>query len=188
MREVSSSPLTEREKRGLLRLARGTIAGWLGRDASPVDPSDLPAGNGGAFVSLHRRGTLRGCIGTFAADQPVTDTVREMAVAAASSDPRFDPVTDAELDALDIEISVLSPRRRVASVDEIQVGVHGLSIQRGACRGVLLPQVATKYGWDRETFLEETCHKAGLPVDAWKDPSTRVECFTADVFAEDDPA
>jgi len=182
-----STPLTEREKQALLHLARGTIASWLGREPSPSEPTDLPKGDGGAFVSLHRRGNLRGCIGTFATDQPVVSTVREMAVAAASSDPRFPPLEDAELDDVDLEISVLSPRRIITSVDEIQVGVHGLSIARGAHRGVLLPQVASRYGWDRETFLEETCHKAGLPIDAWKDPATRIEIFTAEVFAEDDP-
>ena len=185
---MSSTPLTEREKRGLLHLARASIAAWLGRAVTAPDEADLPRGKGGAFVSLHRRGALRGCIGTFATDQPVVETVRDMAVAAASSDPRFSPLTDAELDAVDLEISVLSPRQRVTSIDQIQVGVHGLCIQRGPYRGVLLPQVATQYGWDRETFLEETCHKAGLPADAWKDPATRIEAFTAEVFAEDDPA
>jgi AmmeMemoRadiSam system protein A len=181
-------PLTEPEKRALLGLARSTIASWLGRpDAPPADDA-LPDGNGGAFVSLHRRGTLRGCIGTFATDQPVVATVRDMAVAAASSDPRFPPLGADELDDVDLEISVLSPRWRATSIDEIQVGVHGLSIQRGAHRGVLLPQVATRFGWDRETFLEETCRKAGLPADAWRDPATRLELFTAEVFAEDDPA
>ena len=185
---MSSAPLSEREKRRLLCLARDTIAEWLGREVPTRDDHDLPASPGGAFVSLHRRGVLRGCIGTFAADQPVVDTVRDMAIAAASSDPRFEPLTDRELDGLDIEISVLSPRHRVSDVDQIQVGVHGLSIQRDHHRGVLLPQVATRQGWDVSTFLAETCRKAGLPPDAWKDPSTRIEAFTAEVFAEDDPA
>lgn len=185
---MTLAPLTERQKRALLRLARDTIASWLGREVAPADPAELPAGNGGAFVSLHRRGNLRGCIGTFASDHPIVSTVRDMAVAAASSDPRFSPVEDRELDDLDLEVSVLSPRRLVTSIDDIQVGVHGLSIARGTHRGVLLPQVASRYGWDRETFLEETCRKAGLPADAWKDPATRIESFTAEVFAEDDPA
>lgn len=185
---MKSSPLNEREKRALLGLARSTIASWLGRPGATAPDDALPGVNGGAFVSLHRWGSLRGCIGTFATDQPVVDTVRDMALAAASSDPRFPPLRDDELDDVNLEISVLSPRWRATSIDEIQVGVHGLSIQRGAHRGVLLPQVATRFGWDRDTFLEETCRKAGLPPDAWKDPTTRLELFTAEVFAEDDPA
>lgn len=179
--------LNERERVALLQVARHAIARTVGvideRRAS-IDDADRPSLKAGAFVSLHKRGNLRGCIGTFDTSQPVADQVEEMAVAAATRDPRFKPVSEAEVAELDIEISVLTPPRRIASPDEIQVGVHGLMVSRGYQRGVLLPQVAMEYGWDRETFLAHTCRKAGLPDTAWKDPDTVIQVFTAEVFGE----
>jgi AmmeMemoRadiSam system protein A len=109
-----------------------------------------------------------------------------MAEAAAFQDPRFPPVSSQELDQLDYEISVLTPLRRIKDVEEIQVGIHGIYLKRGGSSGLLLPQVATEWGWDRTTFLEHTCTKAGLPEDAWKDTKTEIYIFSADVFSPDD--
>jgi AmmeMemoRadiSam system protein A len=109
-----------------------------------------------------------------------------MAEAAAFQDPRFPPVSSQELGQLDYEISVLTPLRRIKDVEEIQVGIHGIYLKRGGSSGLLLPQVATEWGWDRTTFLEHTCTKAGLPEDAWKDRKTEIYIFSADVFSPDD--
>jgi len=139
----------------------------------------------GAFVSLKKRGRLRGCIGFIEAKKPLAKTVEEMAIAAAFQDPRFEPLKKEELKDLRLEISVLTPLRRIADVGEIEVGVHGLYIRKGGCAGLLLPQVATEYGWDRDTFLRETCCKAGLAPDAWRDRDTEIYHFSADVFGEE---
>jgi AmmeMemoRadiSam system protein A len=178
--------LTAVERQTLLTLARRTIEHFL-RDGSRVE---LPKGEGllaercGAFVTLHKRGQLRGCIGNLVGAAPLLETIREMAIAAATEDPRFHRVRAEELPDLDIEISVLSPMRRIKDVGEIEVGTHGILMRRGMYQGVLLPQVATEYGWDRETFLTHTCLKAGLPTEAWKEPETIIEIFSAEVFGE----
>ena len=135
-------------------------------------------------MTLRQDGRLRGCIGSFVGTGPLIDTVREMAISASTRDPRFPPLTTAELEEVDLEISVLSPLRQIDDPSEIEVGRHGIFITRGFHSGVLLPQVATEYGWDRETFLEHTCAKAGLPADAWRDPETQIEVFEAQVFGE----
>lgn len=122
----------------------------------------------GCFVTIHQFGQLRGCIGNFVSDKPLYELVREMAVAAATQDPRFYPMKKEDLVSFELEISVLSPLIPIESTDDISVGVHGLYIVKGNSRGVLLPQVATEYGWDRETFLRHTCLKAGLPENAWQ--------------------
>jgi AmmeMemoRadiSam system protein A len=106
-----------------------------------------------------------------------------MAVAAAFDDPRFPQVTKDELGLLDLEISVLTPLRQISSVEEIKVGMHGIYLKRGGCSGLLLPQVASEWGWDRTTFLEHTCTKAGLPEDAWKDDESEIYIFSADIFS-----
>jgi AmmeMemoRadiSam system protein A len=111
-----------------------------------------------------------------------------MAVAAAFRDPRFPPVRKDQLKDLSLEISVLTPLRKTADVDDIEVGTHGLYIRRGGRAGLLLPQVATEYGWDRGTFLRETCRKAGLAPEAWRDPETEIFLFSADVFDDDQSA
>ncbi len=186
-------PLNDQEKRRLLEIARQTIEEHVqGRPHTPSPPPE-PGLEGlgfprGAFVTIHRRGALRGCIGNFFSDQPLAHTVEEMAVAAASHDPRFPPVSPAELEELDLEISVLSPLREVEDVSEIEVGTHGIYIVSPRGRGVLLPQVATEYGWDRDTFLDQTCLKAGLEPGCWKDPQTKVLVFSAQVFGEKDLA
>ena len=169
----------------MLTLARSAIEAAVQRHPLP-EPSfamRLLAALSGAFVSLHQRGRLRGCIGQIDASQPLALTVARCAVAAAMEDPRFSPVTPDELSGLEIEISVLSPLVPVRP-EEIEVGKHGLLVSRGGQRGLLLPQVATQFHWTRERFLLETCHKAGLDADAWQDPGTQLEAFTAEVFSE----
>ncbi|MCL5126753.1 MAG: AmmeMemoRadiSam system protein A [Deltaproteobacteria bacterium] len=136
----------------------------------------------GAFVTINKKGMLRGCIGWLNATKPLYETVQEMAENAAFKDPRFRPVSEDELEFLDYEISVLTPFRRVQDIEEIQVGKHGILIRNGAMSGLLLPQVAAERNWDRVTFLGETCRKAGLPRDMWKDPDTEIYIFSADVF------
>jgi len=143
----------------------------------------------GAFVTIHKQGHLRGCIGNIIGRQALYLTVRDMAIAASSSDPRFSPVSPEELKDLEIDISVLSKPWRAKNPDEIEMGVHGVILKRGWHSGVFLPQVATETGWDREAFLSQLCsQKAGLPADCWKDPATQLNIFTATVFSEKDIA
>jgi AmmeMemoRadiSam system protein A len=137
----------------------------------------------GAFVSIHAAGALRGCLGRLDVDARLSDTVAELAAVVADSDPRFAPVSIAELPRIDIEISVLTPERDVAAVDEIEVGRHGLIIERGPRRGLLLPQVAVEHAWDRDTFLAHACLKAGLAPEAWR-YGARIQIFEAQVFSE----
>jgi len=182
------SPLTEAEQQQLLRVARQALEASVRNGQLP----ELEAFCGalaekrGAFVTLHKAGRLRGCIGYIEALKPLYQTVAECAIAAALRDPRFDPVAPEELPALHLEISVLSPFEDI-SPEKIEVGRHGLMISQGWQRGLLLPQVATEWNWDREQFLEETCLKAGLPADAWK-RGARIQAFTAQVFGEPRPA
>ena len=136
----------------------------------------------GAFVTINKKGQLRGCIGYIQPYKPLYRTIEEMAIQAAFHDPRFEPVNEKELPDLEIEISVLTPMKRIKDVEEIEVGKHGILMEKGFHSGLLLPQVATEYGWDRETFLEHTCFKAGLPKDAWKDEDTVISIFSADIF------
>jgi AmmeMemoRadiSam system protein A len=180
--------LNDQEKQTLLTLAKTTVERAVKGDEPPVLPEgpSVLKENRGAFVTLHEKGELRGCIGMLEARAPLDETIREMAEAAALRDWRFEPVTPRELPDIDIEISVLSPLHRIKSIDEIQIGTHGIWITKGSYRGVLLPQVATEQGYDRLTFLQQTCRKAGLPPDAWKDSTTVIEIFSAEVFSEKD--
>lgn len=175
--------LDPRERSTLLALARQSIAHYLSHQAYLRPAVDAPAlcEPRGAFVTLKKHGMLRGCIGALHARLPLWETVVEMAVAAAFEDPRFISLTANELPQIDIEISVLSPMTVVKDSSTIEVGVHGLYVQKGGRSGLLLPQVATEYGWDRETFLRHTCQKAGLPEDAWRSGAT-VSCFTAEII------
>lgn len=161
--------LTPEEKIILLRTARESIAARLSRRPPefprPTQALTTPCG---AFVTLHRGEQLRGCIGYVTAAAPLHETVRHVALASAFEDPRFPPLAAAELPEVSIEISVLSPLERITDVSVIQVGVHGIIIRQGHRSGLLLPQVATEQGWNRETFLTHTCYKAGLPGDAWR--------------------
>lgn len=181
------SSLTDDEKRFLLRLARRSLEEAV-RGEKRAQPSEIPPrleARSGAFVSLHERGSLRGCIGYVHATHPLYRTVMEAAEAAAMHDPRFPPLQSAELPHVSLEISVLSPFRTVRP-EEIQVGIDGLMITQRNLRGLLLPQVALEHHWDREQFVEETCRKAGLPPDAWRRGAT-LEAFTAEVFGEELP-
>ncbi len=172
------------EKAQLLQIAREVVEAQCRGENIPETKFNSPILNElrGAFVTLHKDGKLRGCIGHIRGDKPLAKTVGEMAEAAAFHDPRFPPVTEAELEMLEYEISVLTPLRRISNAEEIQVGIHGIYMKRGDCSGLLLPQVATEWGWNRKTFLEHTCKKAGLPEDAWKDKETEIYIFSADVF------
>jgi len=185
---MPTSELTPEEKKRLLQIARQTISRHLkkGKVEQEQADTDALAAPCGAFVTLHRQGMLRGCIGTFVSKRPLVDTVQEMAISASTRDPRFAPMSEDELGEVDVEISVLSPLRQIKDPNEIEVGRHGIFITRGFYSGVLLPQVATEQGWDRDTFLQQTCVKAGLAADAWKDPDTKIEVFEAQVFGEND--
>ncbi len=177
-------PLTEADEQILLRLARQALEeGVLHHRLSDVEaPQGVLCEKAGAFVSLHKAGRLRGCIGYVEGVKPLHETVRECAFAAALRDPRFEPVTPDELPALRLEISVLSPLQEIAPA-QIEVGRHGLLVSRGLQRGLLLPQVAVEWKWDRERFLEEACLKACLLPDAWQH-GTKIQAFTAQVFSE----
>ncbi len=179
------SPLSSDNRRALLDLARRAIAEAVRHDRllDFPPPQGALADPGAAFVTLHRKGRLRGCIGQVEAESPLAETVVRCAICAAREDPRFPPVESEELDTLEIEISVLSPLKAVFP-DDIQIGKHGLLIAKGARRGLLLPQVAIEQGFTRERFLEATCEKAGLDRDAWKEPGAYILGFTAEVFSE----
>jgi len=180
--------LTAADRAALLGLARGAIEAAVKGNPAPVldAPSDALSTACGAFVTINRDGQLRGCIGYIEAARPLHETVGLMAVEAALRDPRFHPVEPSELPELQIEISVLSPLDVVDDPSSIVVGRDGLIVQSGRSRGLLLPQVAAEYGWDRETFLERTCRKAGLPPDAWRREDVVILRFTAEVFGEGD--
>jgi AmmeMemoRadiSam system protein B/AmmeMemoRadiSam system protein A len=181
-----SSDLTEREQKSLLGVARGTLETYIrtGRvpEAKPLTPR--LSEKRGAFVTLHERGDLRGCIGYVEAVKPLFQAVSDMAVAASTEDPRFPPVTAGELDKIDIEITVLSPLRALPSPDSVVVGKHGLMIRKGYRSGLLLPQVPVEQCWDRDQFLANTCLKAGLPPNAYKEKDANLFCFTGQVFGE----
>ncbi|HYC92994.1 MAG TPA: AmmeMemoRadiSam system protein A [Thermoanaerobaculia bacterium] len=180
--------LTAEQRQTLLSIARRSIEALLQGRRPELDRSGLDEAltrPSGAFVSLHTKdGDLRGCIGSIEAVAPLCEAVASSAVNAAFRDPRFHPLRAEELPNVHIEISVMSPIVGVADVGEIEVGRDGLIIRRGGRAGLLLPQVATEYGWDRETFLRQTCIKAGLSPDAWRTPECRIERFSAEVFGE----
>jgi AmmeMemoRadiSam system protein A len=180
--------LTPNQRAQLLSIARTSIESVLNGARPRVDEASLDAEltrPSGAFVSLHTHdGDLRGCIGSIHPVAPLCHAVSANAVNAAFRDPRFHPLTREELPGVHIEISVMSPIEVVTDVESIEVGRDGLIVSRGGRAGLLLPQVAAEYGWDRETFLAHTCGKAGLPQDAWRRPDTKIERFSAEVFGE----
>jgi len=176
---------SDTDRLALLAIARGAIVDFVSgapQDEPPLS-EDARTRSAGVFVTLHRRGELRGCIGHVQPDQPLPDQVATCAVAACSRDPRFPPVASHELVELEIELSILGAREIVVSADDVEIGRHGLLIERGRLRGLLLPQVAAERNWSGRTFLEETCRKAGLPTNAWLDGAV-VWRFEAEVFSE----
>jgi uncharacterized protein len=196
---VDGLTLEAADRRALLDIAREAIRSRVGASGPPSRPSPraasarqagFQADSSGdplsrpcpAFVTLRHGDELRGCIGHLEADRPLADVVARAAVAAATEDPRFPPVTAAELDELAVEISVLGPMQLVSDPMTIEVGRHGLVVHAGARRGLLLPQVASEWGWDRETFLEQLCVKAGLPRGAWR--TAELFIFEAEVFGD----
>ncbi len=182
------SPLTEDESQILLAIARRSLEAAILQQSPPnlKGCSGKLAEHRGAFVTLRRHGELRGCIGHVEPDEPLVQTVAGCAASAALCDPRFPPVSRAELPHINIEISVLSPLTDIAPAG-IEVGVHGLMISTGFRRGLLLPQVPVEWGWNREEFLEQTCAKAGLPLNAWR-RGARIQAFTTEIIAESDDA
>ena len=180
--------LSDEQRRTLLKIARDSIAGVLDGRAPELTAEqfdEVLRQPSGVFVTLRTgEGELRGCIGSIRAVEPLYKAVASSAISAAFRDPRFLPVNRNELPNLALEISVMSPLERVQSVDEIEIGRDGLVISRGRYAGLLLPQVATEYQWDRDTFLDQTCVKAGLPRGSWRGEDTRIERFSAEVFCE----
>jgi AmmeMemoRadiSam system protein A len=182
--------LSDREKDELLALARKSVEHAVTNRKSyepPASPTEALNQERGAFVTLKKAGELRGCIGYTSAMEPLYRTVRDTATLAALRDPRFPPVSVAELPQLQYEISVLSPLRRAVDIHQIIVGRHGLLMKNGDSEGLLLPQVPVEQKWDRETFLEETCRKAGMDRNCWKSEDTDIFMFTAVVFGEHKP-
>jgi AmmeMemoRadiSam system protein A len=180
--------LNKNQRKRLLEIARQAIETYLksGKKLELTEQDPILLKEMGAFVTLNKHGELRGCIGNLVGQQPLYLTVRDMAVEAAVGDPRFAPVDLSELKDIEIEISVLSPLERVDSADKIEMGKHGVLVRRGFNSGVFLPQVATETGWSKEEFLSNLCeHKAGLSPLAWKDKSTDIYIFTAEVFSEE---
>jgi AmmeMemoRadiSam system protein A len=178
---------SEADRRLFLQIARDAIAAHVGATSAHAHGapgmSAVLERPGGAFVSLHNQGDLRGCIGHIEATEPLGAVVPRCAVAACSGDPRFPHVTARELEQIDIEISLLGPLEPITGPQDIEVGRHGLVVELGSRRGLLLPQVATEWRWDAVTFLAQTCHKAGLPRDAWKQ-GAKLWRFEAEVFSE----
>ena len=183
--------LTQQEKRELLGMARDAIARAVekGRGAGGGQDFHAPAGSAlavpsGVFVTIRVDDELRGCIGYIESSKPLAEVVAEVAVKAALEDPRFPPMDASELALATLEVSILSPLRKIGSVEEIKIGTHGLLLETGRKRGLLLPQVATENGWERETFLDNTARKAGLPAKAWRDPAVSIYVFSAEIVNE----
>jgi len=184
-----ASGLSEETRRALLGLARGTLEAHFRGQPPPrlaSDRSDAFGQPRGLFVTLRRGEDLRGCIGTVAARGDITRIVSEYALRAAFEDPRFPPLAPGELPAVSIEISVLGGPREIAGPEDVEIGRDGLIVEAGGRRGLLLPQVATEWGFDAPAFVAEVCRKAGLPGDAWRSEGTRLWAFGAEVFAEND--
>jgi len=183
----SKDDLSEKDKETLMHIARTTIEHKVKGEEPPefkVDSSILKEKRG-AFVTIHHHGRLRGCIGYIEAIKPLWITIQQMAEAAALNDPRFPPVSPEELPSLDLEISVLTPLRRIKDIEEIEIGKHGILLKKGHNQGVFLPQVATEQGWDRITFLNEICFKAGIyDKNCWKNKDAEIYIFSAEVFEE----
>jgi len=178
-------PLSEFAQSELLTLSRNCLEEFLEHGSKTIKEADSREllERRGVFVTLHTRGELRGCIGVPEPVSPLFQAAQECAMSAARADPRFPPMTAAELTELQIEISVLSPLETIQEIDSIVIGVHGLLLNHLGRRGLLLPQVAVERGWDREQFLDQLCRKAHLPITTWRE-GAKIECFSAFVFSE----
>lgn len=176
--------LTDEEKSFLKDLVKKSVKAKFADDPGgpPKPPTRRLEERFGAFVTLKLDGRLRGCIGHIIGDRPLYMTIWDMARAAAFGDPRFVPMTEEEFDRVEVEITILSPLEPVPDVNQIEPGRHGLLVKRGMNQGLLLPQVAVEWGWTRERFLEQTCYKAGLPGNAWREPDTEIYWFEGVVF------
>ncbi|HVM76329.1 MAG TPA: AmmeMemoRadiSam system protein A [Candidatus Saccharimonadales bacterium] len=187
---ISAAEFTREQRQFLLAIARASIASALIGDplpdSSPTAPFPFPALSAprGVFTTLYLEGELRGCVGYPLATHALFRAVAETARAAAFEDSRFPSVTPEEAPGLQVSLSILSPLSPIAAGD-VEIGRHGLLVTQGLRRGLLLPQVPVEHGWDRETFLAQTCRKAGLPSDAWRNSAT-IEAFTAEVFGDED--
>ncbi|MBN2591543.1 MAG: AmmeMemoRadiSam system protein A [Sedimentisphaerales bacterium] len=182
--------MNENQKQTLLKVARDTLEAVITQKEKPVPKSDDPELNShcGCFVTLKNHDRLRGCIGRFISDIPLIELISEITIASATEDHRFagNRIQASELNKLDIEISVLSPLKKTDKPLSLRLGIDGIYIKRGHAAGCFLPQVATETGWTKEEFLSYCCtHKAGLEPDAWKEPETEVNLFTAEVFGAD---
>ena len=179
--------LNDAQRKRLLQIARDSMTGFVreGKRKTFTDKDPVLSSPMGAFVTIKEKGELRGCIGNMVGGGPLCQTVADMAIEAATGDPRFPALSRDEIDKVEIEISVLSPMKKVYNTDEIKIPGHGVIVKRGFASGVFLPQVATETGWTKEEFMSNLCaHKAGLPANAWKDPATEIYTFTAEVFGE----
>jgi AmmeMemoRadiSam system protein A len=178
--------LTKEEKKVLLELARKSIENKLNGQKDPVleNPTPNLLKEVGAFVTLKKHGELRGCIGYITGIKPLWKAIVDLAKESAFHDPRFYPVRKEELKDIEIEISVLTPLQKIDDINKIEVGRHGILIKRGFYQGLLLPQVAVEENWDRITFLDHTCLKAGLYPGCWKDEKTEIYIFEALIFSE----
>lgn len=178
--------MNESDRQTALRLARNAIREFLETGNELKSPEEPPFDDfRGVFISLKIQGELRGCIGYSEPQATLGRTIVRCAIHSATEDPRFLPLTLSELDLIRIEISLLTPLRKIDDPAEVEVGSHGIVIASGMRRGLLLPQVAIEHHWDRETFLRYSCQKAGLPDDAWKFPDTSIYVFSAEVFGEE---
>jgi AmmeMemoRadiSam system protein A len=179
--------LSKMEKLEILGLARKSMAGYIENGIIlKYKTADMYIKqHAGAFVTIHKDGRLRGCIGMIESNQPLYETIIEMSIEASTGDPRFEPVKTGELNDIEIEVSVLSHPQKISSLDEIILGRHGVIVRRGRLSGVFLPQVATETGWSKQEFMRNLCEgKAGLPEDSYLDKGTDVYIFEAEVFNE----
>jgi len=178
--------LTDKVKSALVKLARSSIECSVKGEDLPDQKFGEKIFNEkrGGFVTLKKKGNLRGCIGYVEPLFPLYETILRVARSAALEDPRFPSVTVNELKEIKIEISVLTPMREIKDIKEIEIGKHGIMIKKGFYQGLLLPQVATEYNWNRKTFLQHTCMKAGLDSNAWEDNDTTILIFSGEVFEE----
>lgn len=167
-------------------IARRALNAFARQESSPDWQPEHEALNAtsGVFVTLRVGGVLHGCLGVSIGRNPLATEIANLTVAAATRDPRFPVMTPEEAQCADIEISVLTPAQRIASVDELEIGIHGLIITSGSCAGLLLPKVAVEQHWTREQFLDQACRKAGLPLETWKNPNTIIEIFQAEVIED----